>query len=138
MPIETKRLEEGLIYTISKGRPSFGELNGSRDEGIRMLAEAGDKVWVLIMDVAAAGIPRADMNSDTLRNVTKQNQMDDLAGYVVIGANPGVRVLMSTYGRMFKIAMHFEPTLEAALPVARTMRDNAKNKVKATPAPTNN
>jgi hypothetical protein len=121
MPIETSRIESGILFTKSTGTSTFAELSQSRVEGIRLLEDAGDHAWVLVMDVAHARLPRPDMNVDSLRGVTKQNLEVNLVGYVVLGAHPALKLMMKAYGALFKVPIHFDSSYDAALATARAM-----------------
>jgi hypothetical protein len=131
MPIITTRIAPGVLHAKTIGQASFSEMSESRAEGMRLLEDAGELEWVLIMDVIDAKSssgPRSgpqgnDMNVDSLRGVTQKNKEQHLLGYVVLGANPALKLIMRTYGVLFRVDMYFETTHDGALKVANRLLD---------------
>jgi hypothetical protein len=134
MPIETSRVASGVLYAKTVGQSNMSEMAQSRAEGMRLLKEAGDEEWVLIMDMtqarASSGPPSSDdMNVDKLRSVTEQNKEVKLLGYVVLGANPAMKLLMRTYGLVFRVDMYFENTYQGALTLAQKLVEKHRQHV---------
>jgi hypothetical protein len=134
MPIETSRVAPGILYAKTVGQSNMSEMGQSRAEGMRLLQEAGDEEWVLVMDMTEARSPSGprrddDMNVDKLRSVTEQNKEVKLLGYVVLGANPAMKLLMRTYGLVFRVDIYFETTYNGALTLARKLVDKHRQHV---------
>lgn len=121
MPITLERIEPGIIYSRTSGSVTFREMAESREAGVRLLQAAGDSEWVLIMDVEQAKLPRPDMNVDSLRSFSRENTDLSLLGYVVIGASPSVKLLMSAYRALFKVEILFETSYTSALAKAHVL-----------------
>lgn len=136
MPIETSRTGPGVLVAKSIGQTNFSDMSESRAIGMRLLEEAGDKEWVLIMDLTESRAPAGraaqnnDMNVDSLRGVTQKNKETNLVGYVVLGANAAVKMIMRTYGVVFRIDIYFETTFEGACSLANKLL--AKHRGEAT------
>ncbi|MDZ4768918.1 MAG: hypothetical protein SGJ24_07305 [Chloroflexota bacterium] len=135
MSIETTRIAPGILFAMSIGQSSFAELGESRAIGMKLLQEAGDKEWVLIMDMTEARTPggrsstTGEMNVDSLRGVTQKNNEIHLLGYIVLGANPAIKLLMRTYGIVFRVNMYFETTQKGALVIAQKLIDKHHQRV---------